>query len=397
MNEFKYAIVIKPLGLLYGSAGAFLSPENLVGRSGNHFPPNTATLSGLYVSPRKTTPTNEEEEKEKNREFLNSLLFAGPFWAMADNPLNFHVPLPLTCETKPDPPSTDDRFTIGQGKVTQIWDWQAASQEGEEGSWYRPDGLVKKRDDSKTWIAIEDWGKLQNWKSAWADFTIESQDLSPADKKALFTQKSTTASDPLNIPVKTDPWQFVPHLHPRLEPDQRRVAQNTENGSLFLENAVQMHPDTCLVYLASHELPPGWYRFGGEGHMVEVESVPLTKSLNELFKQPVGDRFALIAPAAWGSKNFSYRFPVDNSPDPQPLWSIRDMMTERPQPHRFLTNSIKHDPRFSRGRYVVPARTVYVLDEAKPLLPPWLGWPTEWFPTEGGSYQRWGSGFALPL
>jgi len=380
MNEFKYAVVIKPLGLLYGSSGAFLSPENLVGRSGSHFPPNTATLSGLYVSPRGTNSTSEE--KDNNHKYLNSLMFAGPFWAMTDTPLNFHVPLPLTCETNE------------QGKVTQIWDWQPASQDDETGYWYRPDGLIKKRGDNKTWIAIEDWDKLHSWQSAWAKFA--SDNLS-ADRKEAFKERSTTADDPLNITVKSDPWQFVPHLHPRLELDQRRVVQNPDRGSLFLENAVQMHPDTCLVYLASHELPTGWYRFGGEGHMVEIESIKLTDGLKELFKKPLGDRFALIAPAAWGSKNFSYRFPVDNSQDPQALWSIRDMMTERPQPHRFLTKSPKHDPRFSRGRYTVPARTVYVLDEAKPILPPWLGWPTEWFPTEGGSYQRWGSGFALPL
>jgi CRISPR-associated protein Cmr3 len=386
MNKFKYAIVIKPLGLLYGSAGAFLSPENLVGRSGNHFPPNTATLSGLYVSPRATTQTTAQEQE--NLEFLNSLMFAGPFWAMTDTPLNFHVPLPLTCETTLEPPATGDRFRIGQGKVTQIWDWQPGNEAQARGHWYRPDGLKKKRDENKTWIAIEDWHKLQEWNQEWASILTKDENL-PSAAKALVNE--------FNITVKSEPWKPAPHLHPRLELDQRRVAQNTEHGSLFLENAVQMHPDTCLVYLASHELPKGWYRFGGEGHMVEIESVPLTESLNQLFKQPVGDRFAMIAPAAWGSKNFSYRFPVDNSQDPQPIWSVLDMMTERPQPHRFLTKSPKHDPRFSRGRYTVPTRTVYVLNRKQPISQPWLEWPTEWFPTEGGSYQRWGSGFALPL
>jgi CRISPR-associated protein Cmr3 len=379
MNEFKYAIVIKPLGLLYGSAGAFLSPENLVGRSGNHFPPNTATLSGLYVSPRATSQT--KEEVDNNTKFLNSLMFAGPFWGMMDDPLNFHVPLPLTCETKLDPTSPDDRFTIQQGKVTQIWDWRSTSEDGKAGVWYRPDGLVKKRDDNKTWIAIEDWHKLQEWNQEWASILTTDEHLPSAAKKL---------ANEFNITVKSEPWKPAPHLHPRLELDQRRVVYNPDRGSLFLENAVQLHPDTCLVYLASHELAKGWYRFGGEGHMVEIESVPLTESLNQLFRQPVGDRFALVAP-------FSYRFPVDNRQDPQPIWSIRDMMTERAQPHRFLTKSPKHDPRFSRGRYVVPARTVYVLDEVKPIRPPWIGWPTSWFPTEGGSYKRWGSGFALPL
>ncbi|MDJ0732557.1 MAG: hypothetical protein QNJ47_00485 [Nostocaceae cyanobacterium] len=31
-----------------------------------------------------------------------------------------------------------------------------------------------------------------------------------------------------------------------------------------------MEIGTCLVYLSNTELKPGWYRFGGEGHMVDV-------------------------------------------------------------------------------------------------------------------------------
>ena len=50
---FKYLISINPLGFMYGSAGAFLSPENLVGRSGAKFPPEAATLSGLIFSINK--------------------------------------------------------------------------------------------------------------------------------------------------------------------------------------------------------------------------------------------------------------------------------------------------------------------------------------------------------
>ena len=47
---FKYLIRVHPLGMLYGSAGAFLSPENLVGRSGAKFPPEASTLAGLFFS-----------------------------------------------------------------------------------------------------------------------------------------------------------------------------------------------------------------------------------------------------------------------------------------------------------------------------------------------------------
>ena len=67
-----------------------------------------------------------------------------------------------------------------------------------------------------------------------------------------------------------EPWEFLPHLHPYLAKDQRKVATEKERGSLFLENGVQLHPDVCLSYLSNTPLPDGWYRFGGEGHMVEL-------------------------------------------------------------------------------------------------------------------------------
>jgi CRISPR-associated protein Cmr3 len=79
---FEYLIVIEPLGLLYGSAGRFLSPENLVGRSGTSFPPSAATLSGLYAANSSSME-------------LESLRLAGPFWAKSDDPQNFYVPTPF--------------------------------------------------------------------------------------------------------------------------------------------------------------------------------------------------------------------------------------------------------------------------------------------------------------
>jgi hypothetical protein len=495
----------------------------------------------LYVSPQETHTKSKSEQNE----FLNNLMFAGPFWAMKNAPLNFYVPLPLTCEAALDEVNPDDPFAIRTGKITQIWDWQADRK-----GWYRPDGKHEKRNASRKWVAIEDWPKLQAWSQLqeqffasnpdlqaiaaavrelekwcksqvwckaqkqllegkpdlqtriaaieklekWSEFNawyqtqkqifainpdwqaivaaIEKLEKWPEfnawcqvqkqllvinpDPQAAMKQKdwheiqawcqaqmqllksnpgSPTAkeledwyeiqawckaqqqllegkpdsqtiakvikgvavkklADLLDISVVADPWQVVPHLHPRLESEQRRVDEDLERGSLFLENAVQMHPDTCLIYLSRHQLPTGWYRFGGEGHMVEIESVPIAEGVTQLLKQPVGRRFALVAPAAWGSKGLSYRFPVDKSQQPQPLWAYRDMMTERPQPHRFLTKSPKHDPRFSLGRYQVTAGTVYILGDP---LPSWLEWPLDWFPTEGGSYKRWGSGLALPL
>jgi CRISPR-associated protein Cmr3 len=50
--------------------------------------------------------------------------------------------------------------------------------------------------------------------------------------------------------------------------------------------------------------------------------------------------------------------------------------------------------RLSRGRYAVPAGSVYVLPEP---LPAWEDWDEAWFPMEAYSYKRWGCGFALPL
>jgi CRISPR-associated protein Cmr3 len=361
----QYIITIRPLGLLYGSAGPFMSPENLVGRAGNHFPPSTTTLGGLYASPDK--------DKYRDQTSFDNLKLVGPFWAMTDAPEDFYVPTPLTCQIKLEPASTKDPLAIQQGKVTQLWNWQHSTADVQEGHWYQANAQIKKADSTKTWVCISDWPKLQ----------------------ALRKGQS------FDIEVKTSPWQYLPHLHPRLELEQRRVAENLEQGSLFLENAVQMHPDTCLVYLASQKLTDGWYRFGGEGHMVEVECIDLFldkyESLRTILEQPVGDQFALLTPAAWGTQRFSYRYPMAAA-DTSPLWQLAGMMTNRPQPQRFLTKSNSQDLRFSRGRYVVPASTVYVLDAEAPLSESWLDWPSEWFPHEGSySYQRWGSGFALPL
>jgi CRISPR-associated protein Cmr3 len=49
----------------------------------------------------------------------------------------------------------------------------------------------------------------------------------------------------------------------------------------------------------------------------------------------------------------------------------------------------------SRGRYAVPAGSVYVLEEA--VDKPWQDWDVNWFPQEGPSLKRWGCGLALAL
>ncbi|MEB3212829.1 MAG: CRISPR-associated protein, partial [Leptolyngbyaceae bacterium] len=85
-HTFTHRILIQPLGLLYGSKGRFLSPENLVGRSGSHFPPDTPTLSGLYAACY-----------EGDRTFLDPLMLAGPFWAERQQADDFYVQTPFHC------------------------------------------------------------------------------------------------------------------------------------------------------------------------------------------------------------------------------------------------------------------------------------------------------------
>jgi CRISPR-associated protein Cmr3 len=99
---FQYLIVIEPLGLLYGSAGRFLSPENLVGRSGVSFPPSAATLSGLFAS---------AYQEDMKFDQLQSLQLAGPFWGKSDKPQNFHVPTPFNCLVKLNPPTSGQTVT----------------------------------------------------------------------------------------------------------------------------------------------------------------------------------------------------------------------------------------------------------------------------------------------
>ena len=89
---FEYLIVVEPLGFLYGSSGPFLSPDNLVGRAGNSFPPSSATVSGLYAS---RYGNREVEDGCQPVLDLPDLVIAGPFWAMSDRPDNFYVPTPF--------------------------------------------------------------------------------------------------------------------------------------------------------------------------------------------------------------------------------------------------------------------------------------------------------------
>lgn len=193
-------------------------------------------------------------------------------------------------------------------------------------------------------------------------------------------------------------WQYLPHLHPRLKLDERRVDVDAERtrGSLFLENAIQMNPDTCLIYLANIPIENGWYRFGGEGHMVDLQCVQVDTATADLFRKPVGDRFALITPAIWGSNRLSYREPMKFQNERwEPAWSEVTILTERAVPFRYRLGGEGKTKRLSRGRYAVPAGSVYVLKNA--IDQPWQDWEEAWFPKEAYSFKRWGCGLALPL
>jgi CRISPR-associated protein Cmr3 len=364
----KHLIVIKPLGFLYGSAGKFLSPENLVGRSGSSFPPSTAALSGLFAAHYKG-----------NMNYLQRLQLAGPFWAWSKNPQNFYVPTPFN-------------FLVKNGKIEDLLSWHKNNGDS-EGKWLP--SLVDKFDKG-TWIAIRHWKRI----------------------------KSGNQQQCQRIKVAISPWKYNPHLHPRLREDERRVNEDLERGSLFLENAVELNPDACLVYLSNTELPDAWYRFGGEGHMVDVKCIDLSATVQNLLKQPVGKSFALITPAVWGSNRLSYREPVylqkgdkekysrDNpESNEQKVWSVEALLTERPIPFRYRLGNRENQQEeqqigdrklpsqppklLSRARYAVPAGTVYVLEEA--INRSWQDWDDNWFPKEGPSLKRWGCGLALPL
>lgn len=345
---FTHLIIIEPLGLLYGSSGRFLSPENLVGRSGSNFPPSSATVSGLFAA-------SQDENAD-----IRDLMLAGPFWGNVDEltseEQNFYVPTP-------------NNYLVKDKEIVDKLTWSS-----KEKKWLNKDSKAPfDKYDSNTWLAINQWNNPQK--------------------------------------IKKSPWKFLAHLHPRLELEERHVIRNSEEqGSLFLENSVQMETGKCLVYLSNTELKNGWYRFGGEGHMVDVRCEPLSQSLSKLLNKPIENKFALITPAVWGSNRLSKRVPVclekrDKTfyPQEEPIpenqeknvWELEALFTARPIPFRYRLGGKGDTKLLSRGRYAVPAGTVYILE--KPINQPWQKWNVDWFPKEGPSLKRWGCGLALPL
>lgn len=326
---FRYLIAINPLGFMYGSAGAFLSPENLVGRSGAKFPPDAYTLAGLFFSTNRATGNGDREDLKQN------LRVAGPFWAktsVLEYSQDFYVPIPWT-------------KIISAKEGADEWSIR-------DGRWYRDESEQDLTPDCR-------WQLVRYWQYS-----------------AQIIKENEWA--------ESDPWKYTSILHPQMEKSERHVKAE---GGLFLENAVAMPQDSCLVYLSTHELPPDWYRFGGESHIAEITSIPLYEDhpVLALLKQPIERAFALIAPAVWGSTRLSFRYP--NSPDfPKPA----HMLTDKAVPYRYRAGG-----NLGRGRYAVPAGSVYVLEE--PLNRTWWDWPEEWFPNEGYSLQRVGCGLCLPV
>lgn len=323
---FKFLIIIRPLGFLYGSAGAFLSPENLVGRSGAKFPPDAATLSGLFLSTNQKKPFIDHHELKMN------LRIAGAFWSK-DKEIrdgDFYVPIPYS-------------LIIDENKVDK---WEIRGD-----TWYRP----RKEEDVN---AAYNWQKITCW-----------------DKQADLILKKG---------VSKLPWSFIPILHPTLDFEQRHVRLpkgNDDRGSLFLENAVQMEEGSCLVYLSTHEIPNGWYRFGGEQHIVEITTQKIHQDVLDLLNQPIGRKFALICPAIWGTNNLSFRYPKSLSfSNKRP-----EMLTDRPIPFRPRTvkgnDCNQRTNALAIGRYAVPAGTVYVLkDPLEEQYNNWWKFPLDWFP-----------------
>jgi CRISPR-associated protein Cmr3 len=352
---FRYLITIEPLGLMYGSAGAFLSPENLVGRSGTKFPPDAATLSGLFFS------ANKERKFETHTELVKNLYIAGPFWSKTDTNDAFYVPLPRHKVIAKD---RHDEWFLKARK------WHLKSQEAD------PDVEPDQKEDSEyRWVKIDRWNDTP--EEIYADRN-HSQDASVAKKC----------------------WEYVSVLHPQMKQDFRNVL---EKDGLFLENAVQMREETHLVYLSTYPLESGWYQFGGEGHFVEVNTIKLVDDspILTLLKQPIRRSFALITPGVWGSHNLSYRYPKQQgfASDNQKI----AMLTDRPIPYRYRIGHGAEKPepfrtrkpgRLSRGRYAIPAGSVYVLRE--PLNKPWWNFPTDWFP-EKGLLKKFGCGLCLPI
>jgi CRISPR-associated protein Cmr3 len=342
ISMFRYLVTLSPLGLLYGSAGGFLSPENLVGRSQSKFPPDAGTFTGLILNAARSNGQTINKQK---------LTVAGPFWTIEDKvpALDFFVPIP----------------------------WTKIITQSESDEWFF-------EVQTNTWKLKND-ADLKP-KYSWQCLSTWAYNAKQLQEAALQLE---------TLEVSGDPWTFEPMLHPYMQENERCVQ---DKDGLFLEQAVRMNDDTRLVYLSTELIADGWYKFGGENHLVEVEcfTIDASHTINQLLSQPIGQSFALITPAVWGSNRRSLRQPEG--------MNVKALLTDKPTTFRFRSggqageidpDKRKNRPgRLGRGRYAVKAGSVYILEESRSDT--WWDWGS-WFPQEGFSLQRLGCGLALPI
>lgn len=344
LPPFHYLVLLEPLGLLHGSSGRLLSPDALTGRATEHFPPDSPALSGLL----STSLARRE---------LWDLHTAGPFWLDPDEGLMVPAPLLLLQE---------DNGTAGRHSTRRLA-WIEGDGPMALSGWRPDDGEEPPRKAATDgWIALRDWGRI--------------------------------ARPQAPIKIHANPWKAVPHLHPRLRVDQRVSAGE---GALFLEYGIALRPQVHLAYLSSHAIDEGTYRFGGEGHLVQLRLQPLPSLLVDLLSRPVTSPFALITPGVWGGPKLSLREPIDTSvPNGRFPWHRAGqppgILTDKPRPwrHRLGAGS-SSTRRLSRGRWALPAGSCYQLNGDP--LEPWCQWPETWFPKEGFSFKQLGTALALPL
>ena len=349
---FQHLILLEPLGLLYGSNGRLLTPEALTGRASEHFPPDSPALSGLLAS-------------RLDRGQVWDLHTAGPFWL--DPSEGLMVPAPLTL--------LQERDGEGGRYCERRLVWSEGDGELSPSGWRPSDRQEPPRKaPSGGWISLKDWALVG----------------APGKR----------------IAIHNNPWKAVPHLHPRLKDDERISAGD---GALFLEYGIAMRSGVALAYLSSHAIEEGVYRFGGEGHLVQLRLATIPAALLNHLAEPLAGPFALITPGIWGSPKLSLREPIISEGGRGVHPWHRDgqapgILTDKPRPwrHRLGVGDGKPDTqgrdkkrRLSRGRWAVPAGSCYQLSGDP--LEPWVEWHESWFPREGFSFKQLGTALALPL
>lgn len=350
---FQHLILLEPLGLMYGSSGRLLSPEALTGRASEHFPPDSPVISGLLAS-------------RLTRGEVWDLHTAGPFWQHPE--LGQMVPAPFTLLQEIE---GGERFSTRR----LVWCVNQGTDDLSPSGWRPSDGEKPPRKaPSGGWIALKDWDRVGQ----------------PGNR----------------IAIHDNPWRAVPHLHPRLKDDERISAGD---GALFLEYGIAMRSGVALSYLSSHAIEEGVYRFGGEGHLVQLRLAPIPEALLQGLAEPLAGAFALITPGIWGSPKLSLREPIISEGGRGMHPWHRDgqapgILTDKPRPWRHRLGAGNGQPdaqgrdkkrRLSRGRWAMPAGSCYQLSGGP--LQPWAEWHDNWFPKEGFSFKQLGTALALPI